>query len=1805
MHRMPEEETGGLVRTRIDSLRHRLLDLSRRNPLISTRFSNRSNACVRVVDELPDQLLFTLRDRSDMAFAPLPSLDEDPRDEETKRFRDRLSEALLTDPVYLAAIDAIDPDGGDALEQARGVERQLRDRLRDELGMPPRQTRHDTSLAQHARINGISPSFELPPPSERRGDGLHDDDRIQTLLLPDTLDRTMTRLLTKFRTWEQETGINVFHAAFGFLEWGDGPQSQLSPLVLLKVRVERRKTHRGPEYRVRSAEEDPASNRVLAEALRVRLSLALPMYVGGSIEDYMGEVAALEPGGLVWRVRRFVAFGVFPSAQMSMFEDLAPDSLVPSEIVDSLLAGSGDAAASPFADEYRVDDPQIEARVPLLVADADSSQFGVLVDAADGRNLAVEGPPGTGKSQTIVNAIACALAAGKKVLFVAEKLAALDVVRSRLEAMGMGPYLLALQADRSTREGLIRSLRDRLDLPRPDRPQEIGRMREDFRNARDDLARYIRILASTYGGTGLTVHEVLGRSMKTSPVLDDAPKPLATPDVPNVSLLDAAALGELSIASSELAIAWETASSCGTAWSGLIMTEADRFTVDRVLDEAADAATAFDKLHQCSERLAAVAAPDRVDTDHAAGLTALGRPLAERMGDLDLELVERVLGQDASLVDDYLAQCKAYRSRSRQLRAILGASPDSGTVDRLDALIGIVRDYRLASPDTGAVDAEIERLLGEAASIGRDIESLGAFLDSVPALRSATLADLDAARRLVRATEREALALRSAGTTDPSLRSVIVQSARQGEALAGSWRAMARDFSLDAAPDPARLREAATTIRTTGLFGRLGARYRDAKRLYRSLSASHAWRRDHASRHLDDVAALLAERSAFEADPQRQSVFGPHFRGMMTDWPPFERAAAFAESVEARFDRLDQAPLRAFLLTGELFEITAIPECSRETARHGTLAAGALRETLSVIDERTTVLREAREALAAASPVPASPSNFGLDELRKLREDVAAHVRARKRLKKAKAVRRVLGPHFAGAGTTRDPIGDELSLARDLRNEDPGSAALMLALARRGALDAFLEAGVEFIDLRQDAQARVGKLLDETGVRFRGEADEAFHVTSARLRRACEDREGLVAHAGLGAAREVMRQTGFLWIADALVAAGRGLQRLDEVSAAVVARAMAIDVYRLHGRDLNRFSGHKLDTLRGRLASLDRELQELDRKELRALLHDRADPPAGNGRGRVGTFTEMGLVHHEVSKKGRFVSPRELTRRAGRALQELKPCWMMSPLAIAHYIRKGDVSFDLCIVDEASQMPPENAIGALMRSGQAMVVGDTNQLPPTSFFRMTLDDRDAEEDETVLNESILELANAAFRPKRRLRWHYRSRHSSLIGFSNRHVYNDDLIVFPGAFEDTPDMGVSLRKVEGLYRNSLNPVEADAVVAGVLKFMEDEPDRSLGVVTLNQRQRDLLNDRLAPAIDRSRTAQDYVQSWEKRRDGLEAFFVKNLENVQGDERDTIFISTVYGPETKGGPVANRFGPVNGIAGQRRLNVLFTRAKHRIVTFSSMTPPDIKAGTRERNAGAFLLRRWLEYSATGILEAGRETRREPDSAFEEFVIDRIEAMGCQAVPQVGVAGYFVDIGVRHPKWPHGYILGVECDGAAWHSSRSARDRDRLRQEVLEGLGWTFHRIWSTDWFNDPAREAERLLRRIDARLGELGEQAHFRWVSGETETGGVPDGGLDGATEDPEGEDGTFSHRLPPHAIGVQVGDTVQVRFLDDDGRVRRFTIGHDRHVPDAGVVHKDRPMARSVLNAEAGEEVEILVGSYLRRAVVEEVVQTGG
>ena len=655
-------------------------------------------------------------------------------------------------------------------------------------------------------------------------------------------------------------------------------------------------------------------------------------------------------------------------------------------------------------------------------------------------------------------------------------------------------------------------------------------------------------------------------------------------------------------------------------------------------------------------------------------------------------------------------------------------------------------------------------------------------------------------------------------------------------------------------------------------------------------------------------------------------------------------------------------------------------------------------------------------------------------------------------------------------------------------------------------------------------------------------------------------------------------------------------------------RELAKQVYEKMGPILTKYSGSKLNQLRAELARLDRKIIGSSREFIRAKVHAASKSIRGNGVGKKSTWTEQALIDNEISKTKRFISVRDLTRRAGKALQELKPCWMMSPLAVAQYLPKDLLSFDLCIIDEASQMPPEDSVGALARSRQVMIVGDTNQLPPTSFFRKMMDDDESDEDETVLNESILEMANATFRPARRLRWHYRSKHSGLIKFSNRMVYNDNLVIFPSATESKAGTGVAFRPVQGIYKAGTNPLEAQEVVRSAISFMKEDSGRSLGIVTLNQRQRDLIFEEMEYALSKDKAASQFVDDWSERNDGLEQFFIKNLENVQGDERDVIFISTVYGPEQTGSRVLQRFGPINGIAGKRRLNVLFSRAREQIVTFSSMTAADISA-EEGGNQGAFMLKRWLEYSANGVLDLGQQQGKEPDSDFEVFVMDQIRAMGCEPIPQVGVKGFSIDIGVRHPSWEHGFILGVECDGASYHSSKSARDRDRLRQEVLEGLGWRFHRIWSTDWFNNPAKQADILRKVISDRLIEL-ESKKSEFSQGPNKSAQQADkasqqitASVKKAKVEVQTQLNLPIPRLSSAALNrVVIGDTVRVRYLADDKKVVQFTISKTESDPSNGIVHYRKPIAEALLGAEEGDEVDVLVGSYLRQAVLEKIIR---
>jgi very-short-patch-repair endonuclease len=1753
-----------------------------------------------VVDELPDVIaayLFSGEQR--MRILPLPPLEHDPRDELSREFQDAISRARLTDAEYVAGLEELNgKDDEEAAETARRLERALRDRLRAELGMGLRQTKADPTLAQHAKNNGIAPSYDLPAPADEHEDGRHTDGDIQTLLLPDDLERKLNSLLSKRRTWSQETGINVLHAAFGFLEWTEPNASEASfaPLVLLPIEMEKVKTRDGNEFWVKAAGEDPETNLVLAEKLRLDFGIDLPKFASGSIEQYLQDVATASPTSLKWKIRRQVTFGIFPSARMAMYLDLdtATARFERSEILTSLFAGSLSSGGTPFADDYQVDEPAIEKKVPCLVLDADSSQFSTLVDVSDGKNLAVEGPPGTGKSQTIVNVIASAIAQGRKVLFVAEKTAALEVVKSRLEAVGLGEFLLPLQAERSTREAVISSIRNRVTMNAGPPVRDFDARIARYRRIRSELATYIDVVSSPFGQTGYKIYDILGKSIATNELMDSLPRPLQTPQrLENVERLSPATLEAIKSAARDIEKTWSNIKDSPSHWRDVDLTSVDRFSVDRLIDIARNASVAFAEASASAEHLSTLGL-DEVEAEHErVTLAQCLDQLAALTPDIDIGFLANIFQSDrAQDLIDFFRSCEQCKAASSSLGAILADTHQTTVPERLRELHGLCKSLGLSSLGSSHLAASMETAAKKLAIDKAVYNELEPFIRLCPAAASISIGSLRHARSIVTAYERALLALRTEQLADVSVAKLVRELAQMGIALRNKKERLSSLVSVDLECPITDLRAHAGMLREATWLSVLSPSYRAAKRLYIAHSKTSRFDTRQAAEHLYELADFRAAAEAFTTLQQARAIFGLHFRGIETDFDQFLGLIAFFEVVEDTFAGAQHREVRNFLKTGDLELLQSIPPLA-EAPSHSSfadLAANIARE-----EDALALHDQSIRKILGHTDLLLNPDHTPVDELPTVAAELERLQALRAALNESDAARLLLGANFKGAATDPDLCRSEFQ-ALDLLRGQARNARTILGLLEDGRVAVGSKALRGAIDTSSNAKSRLEDLSRQSGIDFGARfAGESLSETARLLTVVAEDGDSIFLHAAHVRACHAIDEYSLGWILQTLREHERPFDHLAEVFEAIIFRAMAIRVYELQGSALSRHSGTALNDRRKALADLDREIIKLSRQDLRLKAHRASKPPAGIGYGKKSTWTDMALVSNEISKKKRYIPVRDLTRRAGAALLDLKPCWMMSPLAVAQYLPRGSLSFDLCIIDEASQMPPEDAVGALARCGQVMVVGDTNQLPPTNFFRKLLDDEDTDEDEAVLDESILEIANGAFRPGRRLRWHYRSRHSGLIRFSNKYVYDDDLIVFPSATEDSPTMGVSFVPVQGRYRAGANSDEASAMIEAILRFMRTDPDRSLGVVTLNQKQRDLLLEEMETAVSRDRIAAKYVEDWKNRNDGLESFFIKNLENVQGDERDVIFIGTVYGPEQIGGPVMQRFGPINGVAGKRRLNVLFSRAKQQIVTFSSMTAADIRAD-EHGNPGAFLLKRWLEYSATGVIEGGQHTGKEPDSDFEVFVINQVRATGCVAVPQVGVAGYFIDIGVKHPEWPHGYIMGIECDGAAYHSSRSARDRDRLREEVLGRLGWKLHRIWSTDWFNDPRAQAQHLRTAISARLQELRERQRAVPVppveDEDAATAAPSEINEPAATEPPEDSSDTF----------IEVGDTVRIRYLGGTRSALTVTLSKDRNAPNAGLVHISEPLGNALLGGEEGDEVEVLVGSIIRKALIEKVTK---
>ncbi|WP_316173010.1 DUF4011 domain-containing protein [Bradyrhizobium sp. SZCCHNRI2049] len=1698
-----------LVREGVRKAREKLIDLSMRNTMLNFRHSEASAKHVRIVDEDLELLVGALASRKSLDIIPIPPVEQVPRDEETDEFRDALTLAKETDPDWLAAEDARRAAGNRRRSKDKVAERALRDRVRMNLAMP--EWRVATDPRARARELGIDPSYDLPL-SQGVSRRHHADNSLQTLFFPDRLEPKLSSVHSATRALQEDAGLSALYIAVGFLEWyeqDDSADPAYAPLVLLPVNMEKRIASGEYIYSITGRDDDEASNVALREKLK-RFAIDLPEYDPESgVEAYLSSVASCLHNRPRWKVRRFATMGLFSFARQAMWSDLdstrwpadaRPEAHALLGHVYGDVAGEHTDNVAPV---YDVDQPELERQAPALVIEADASQLSAVIDATAGKNLVVQGPPGTGKSQAITNIIANALWHGKTVLFVSEKMAALKVVKDRLDHIGLGLYCLEVHSAKASKASVLKSIRERMETPRgTSSVKEAEGAREALRQARERLTEYAALMNSAAGSTGLSVHQVLwGDFTRAAP--DPTPPKLTLEFRLHDPLnIDRFKLGEL-VGTGKALDDW--AASMGDAadpahqpWRGVGNLNLNRFDRAKAVEAVAGWSEALKRLLQNVELLSATSSWEELSSPaHAFAAAAVIAGLPEAGPEVEERLLALATGEAArKSLNEWADRCIRVHYLELQIDGICSREALEANGERVDPLIEKATTFEAASLSLDEISRVLDETRRSASGLGSLVRLIAELLQTAgrdpeaePDVKSEAMAAgyllvVPKIRQDNLRYRSEALAAESV-VDELNLAQGLADEAKSAAAEA-RFSEQATSSLADSIPSAAELRRAAGALRSTGFFGKLfGGEWRSARAICRQTFPGE--RKipplDAARRLL--AAALWKDRvQRLDQCVEAKAAAGRHWKGVET---PFERLAAVSEWM-----RSVQKVTPLAEPGGRELRRLAFESGADEFAMLVRFAEAA--ESLALVDafqrafaSRSTIRAEADRQEARASAldwIVRTGQQFGVLP----KQPVAALRNALKMTTEATTLRQQMATDIMATNACATLVGrSELERAecvlattrfvgRVQASELPPSVTRYLLqegyAARLSALKQVarnLKASIDEVD---GAARKADELLM---LRYEewcgGSRDEApIRSQLQKCERASQAPDALEKQVTLLSMELEAANLGLSDLVRCWPAAGLRYAGVAQAVEAAFYRSVAEKLMREHPV-LTRHAGNIHDQVRKRFQELDREMLQLNRKAIAAQLHNRSIPP-GRRAGSTRDYTENEMLTHQTGLQQPRIALRRLFSNAGNAIRAYTPCVMMSPMSVAQYLEPGRHKFDLLVIDEASQMRPEDALGAMLRCNQAVIVGDPEQLPPTDFFNTSVDAND-EKAEDAPEESILELGRRCWHPMRMLEVHYRSRHQSLIAYSNREFYGERLLVYPSPVLDNPDFGVSCRKVEGAYEvgQGRNLEEARAVVEEAAALMRARADLSIGIVAMNQAQRDLIET----LVDERAAADPDIQAYRERWDGnLEDFFVKNLENVQGDERDIILISTVYGP-TAEGVFHQNFGPLNRAYGHRRLNVLFTRAKRKLTVLTSLDHARIVADGSRR--GVRVLKEYLEYASRGSFTPGRRSGEEPGSDFERWFLSRLNSANYEAHPQVGVAKYRIDIGVVHPDKPGSYILGVECDGATYHSSKSARDRDRLRQDVLEGLNWRIYRVWSTDWYRDPEREFARLVDRIE--------------------------------------------------------------------------------------------------------------------------------
>ena len=1518
----------------------------------------------------------------------------------------------------------------------------------------------------------------------------------------------------------------------------------LVPVALLKRRAEGQDDV--SPYIIEWSGEEIGVNQALRIMIRQRFGLNLPEIGDDeSFGSYLGRLGTLMAALPRWQVRHRLTLTNLDFHQLRIWEDLDPvkwpgNRLLGHPLVRDLLLGRQVDAIERSTPS--IDDLDEAGALPPLIHDADSSQQLAIVEGLRGESLVIEGGPGTGKTQTVANLIAATLWQGRSVLLVAEGRTALEAVRARLAEAGLGDFCLCLgrQGFEDERLGdgagfisrtreLAVNLRERMERRGSrEMPAALPQKRSIRASYRQRLADYESMIHRHYGACGRTIAETIGireslyqslaSAIESSEVLALI-EGLRLDRVESLTLAQVEAMEEnAGICAQSLIYLRREGELTDHPWFGLKQESLDPDEEQVILDILQSLVEVTEGIGETLRHFAG--GRDLALAEYERSICRLMElePLLPTPGPgLRRDLLSGLASPESR---DGLRTLGRWLAEQERLEGDLAChfsqvpELESEDLDRLRAACRRATELGFG----GLTIDQLRQKAGWMAVVSNYVARSATLFEQVTSSLECDLSfDLTSIRVVIRALillnelPVKALPSRVPGLEREGIGPVLTRARQEAEQLRTLAESLARRVDRRLSPSLEELSRYAVAAANAGPFSFVSRDYRAARRGWLGMVKQDEIRT--ARQMANDFRDLLNYQirwREFTSRGEYTQILGSLFKGLETPFTDYDQLVKW-------YDRI-----RLIIGQGS--------EPARRVARSlMTQSAAALKgliqfkegESRDQVDDFISFYNRF-ESLEPG--IPSVIRSKGIDDLNRLVGGLREMVEVCQSIGDTFADLRIetasplgeVGKSLEGLrrrNELRGWIESRLDLARSIRLEPVETAAGFSSVEETITFVEQLESTALPIDYRlwlcdADIDRRLDQMRETMGrlrglyqdyisirERFRAvtgidetewygvevqSVEISFGEIRRRAERALAAQDELPAWLTARRAQQMMAGQGLAGLSD-LVARGEiPLEVLVDAVRFVYHNSILAVAFRQFPR-LAELNGMVLDETRRRFAAVDREVIDLNRQEIAAQLDTQHIPP-GNRLGPAGSYTELGLISHLAGNRNARIGIREVIRRSAGALVALKPCFMMSPHSVASYLPPESIRFDMVILDEASQMRPEDALGAIARGGQLVVVGDRFHLPPGQVLGSDAASGELKVEDPDQPESILDIASLSYHPVRKLKWHYCSGQEGLISFSNHEFYHDRLSIFPTPPGDRPVAEVELRPVEGaILIRGANRAEAEQVVAAAIDHLLNRPQESLGIVGLSQPQRELLVELLERGLRDNPVAAKRYQQWRNR--GQEVL-IRSLATIQGAERDTMIISGTAGPDPQGHFRLATCGQLNDIRhGHRWLNVTITRPRRRLICFSSIHSTEIRPGPNT----AWGVRAWRDLLA--LLEAGSKASdplADPRgdageelasrSRFESVVAASLRARGLRVMPRMGNVDGVIELAVGHPRQSNRCLLVIECDQPAGQAGGSISDRHRLRPEILQQRGWHLHHVWATDWLRSREQEIDRIIARV---------------------------------------------------------------------------------------------------------------------------------